>query len=133
MAEHQQEMTASPPPPTAPPRSKISMAHFAEKFKEEPMVPIGMGITLGFLGFGVFSFIRGNSVMSQRMMRGRVLAQGVTLAFLMTGAAMQRDKLRRNPQTADKVEQQFQELQATPNRWADAQPYPTPSEQQPRS
>ena len=45
-------------------------------------------VTLGFLTSGLKSFVDGKAVRSQQMMRGRVLAQGVTVVALVGYAAL---------------------------------------------
>merc|ERR1712037_758761 len=55
------------------------------KFKENPFLPIGCGATTFFLVNGLFKFGRKDSEGSQRMMRGRIAAQGFTIMALLTG------------------------------------------------
>ncbi|XP_055337439.1 HIG1 domain family member 2A, mitochondrial-like [Paramacrobiotus metropolitanus] len=50
-----------------------------------PIVPIGVLATSAALGYGLISMRRGNSVMSQYMMRARVAAQGLTIVALVLG------------------------------------------------
>lgn len=53
------------------------------KCSEEPLVPIGCGVTTYFLVSGIRSFYQGNAGRSQTMMRARVASQGFTiLAFV---------------------------------------------------
>lgn len=47
-----------------------------------PLVPIGCAVTAGVLGVGLWSFMRGNTALSQKMMRGRLIAQGLTVAAM---------------------------------------------------
>lgn len=49
---------------------------------------IGCLATVGALSFGLVSFKRGNMVMSQNMMRFRVVAQGGTIIALICGIAL---------------------------------------------
>ncbi|KAM7347209.1 HIG1 domain family member 2A, mitochondrial [Cochliomyia hominivorax] len=58
------------------------------KIKENPLVPIGCLATASALGFGLYNFRTGNRQMSQMMMRARILAQGFTVAALVTGVVM---------------------------------------------
>lgn len=79
------------------------------KIKENPLVPIGkwkfiISITIPFpndsisvlgcaattvaLGMGLWNFRKGNSQMSQTMMRVRIGAQGFTVLALLVGVAM---------------------------------------------
>lgn len=46
---------------------------------------IGCVATVGALGYGLFSFLRGNAKMQQSMMRARVLAQGSTVLAVIAG------------------------------------------------
>lgn len=54
----------------------------SEKLKKNPLVPAGAFVTAAVLFAGLYSFNRGNSLWSQRMMRARVVAQGATLGIL---------------------------------------------------
>jgi len=56
------------------------------KLKSDPLVPIGALCTVGFLSFGLRSFHRGNALEAQKLMRGRVIAQGVTVFIMLAGA-----------------------------------------------
>ena len=62
---------------------------FRRKFKSDPFVPIGCVVTAGILFSGLGNFTRqasrANSVRSQKLMRARVIAQGLTMAFLAYG------------------------------------------------
>jgi len=55
------------------------------KFKENPFVPIGCGLTAFALIYGLQSFRHGKQRMSQNMMRLRIGAQGFTIAALLVG------------------------------------------------
>eukprot|EP00588_Corethron_pennatum_P010524 CAMPEP_0194270728 /NCGR_PEP_ID=MMETSP0169-20130528/4653_1 /TAXON_ID=218684 /ORGANISM="Corethron pennatum, Strain L29A3" /LENGTH=124 /DNA_ID=CAMNT_0039012869 /DNA_START=198 /DNA_END=572 /DNA_ORIENTATION=+ len=69
-----------------PPPLRIRGESFPEKLlrkgKEEPFVPIGCVATTYFLVSGFNSFRHGDAVRSQKMMKGRVMAQGATIAAL---------------------------------------------------
>lgn len=56
------------------------------KIREEPLVPIGAGVTVLFLTLGFRSFIQGKKRQSQILMRGRVIAQGFTVCAMAFGA-----------------------------------------------
>eukprot|EP01031_Cornospumella_fuschlensis_P026842 gene26843-32440_t len=56
------------------------------KTKEQPLVPIGIGATLFFLGSGFRSFLRGEKARAQMLMRGRVVAQAFTVIAMGAGA-----------------------------------------------
>ena len=45
------------------------------KVSENPWVPLGTLLTIGFLGRGMFAFMRRDMSRSQYMMRGRIAAQ----------------------------------------------------------
>ncbi|GAU92861.1 hypothetical protein RvY_04887 [Ramazzottius varieornatus] len=57
------------------------------KTKANPMVPIGVGATTLILGFGLWQMRKGNTKMSQNMMRARVTSQGLTILALVLGVA----------------------------------------------
>jgi hypothetical protein len=56
------------------------------KTTSEPLVPAGAILTVGCLGAGLRAFHQGKQATSQRMMRGRVLAQGFTVVVMLIGA-----------------------------------------------
>ena len=56
------------------------------KFSEDPLVPIGCGITAAVLIGGLRSFAQGNSAKSQMYMRARVFAQASTVTVLAAAA-----------------------------------------------
>ena len=62
------------------------------KFSADPFVPIGCALTAGILASGLGNFTkignRKNAVKSQKLMRARVLMQGITLGFLAWGTFM---------------------------------------------
>lgn len=58
------------------------------KCKKEPLVPIGVIATTGFLIAGLGSFHTGNKVQAQMMMRGRLAAQLFTVVAMAGGAYM---------------------------------------------
>jgi len=58
------------------------------KFTKEPLVPLGTLVTAGVLTAGVRAFSKGNSQLSQKMMRWRVIAQGCTVAAIVFGAGL---------------------------------------------
>ena len=65
---------------------------FLRKTKENPFVPIGLGLTIGALSYGLYQMKTGDRVMSQRMMRLRVAAQSFTVIALITGVIYQGQK-----------------------------------------
>jgi len=66
-------------------QSETAGQKFERKFKENPLVPIGCGLTATALCFGLWNFSHGRSHMSQKMMRMRIAAQGFTVVALMLG------------------------------------------------
>ncbi len=56
------------------------------KSKNEPLVPLGALVTVVFLTAGLRSFHQGHKAQGQMMMRGRVVAQGVTILAMAWGA-----------------------------------------------
>ena len=76
------------PPPTrdqGPPGETFS-EKLVRKTTAEPLVPIGCLVTVGFLSMGLRAFHKGNAVNAQKLMRGRVMAQGFTVAVMLIGA-----------------------------------------------
>ncbi|XP_077294971.1 HIG1 domain family member 1A, mitochondrial [Arctopsyche grandis] len=74
-------------------KSQLEAAHQNEsllmrRFKENPFVPIGCIFTACVLTYGIYSFSKGRSKMSQKMMRLRIVAQGATLVALVGGVMM---------------------------------------------
>jgi hypothetical protein len=59
------------------------------KSKQDPMVPLGMLLTTGVLGGGLYSMVLGTSPhLSQKFMRMRIVAQAATVVMLCTGGIM---------------------------------------------
>mmetsp|Transcript_311 Transcript_311/g.559 ORF Transcript_311/g.559 Transcript_311/m.559 type:complete len:82 (+) Transcript_311:176-421(+) len=58
---------------------------FKEKFKKNPLIPLGLLLTTGALTAGLFAFRKGDKNMSQTMMRYRVAFQGFTVAAMALG------------------------------------------------
>ncbi|KAK4536382.1 hypothetical protein CDCA_CDCA08G2407 [Cyanidium caldarium] len=57
-----------------------------DKFKKNPLVPVGALLTAAVLAGGLVAFHRGNRVWSQRMMRARIVAQAGTVCALLASA-----------------------------------------------
>lgn len=55
------------------------------KMSENPAIPIGTLSTVAALTFGLYSFYKGNTAMSQYMMRARVGSQAFTLLSVVVG------------------------------------------------
>eukprot|EP00168_Porphyra_purpurea_P008001 TRINITY_DN2004_c0_g1_i2.p3 TRINITY_DN2004_c0_g1~~TRINITY_DN2004_c0_g1_i2.p3 ORF type:complete len:158 (+),score=48.60 TRINITY_DN2004_c0_g1_i2:195-668(+) len=53
------------------------------RFRRNPAVLVGAGVTAGVLGAGLLAFNRGDSLWSQRLMRMRVVAQAATVGILL--------------------------------------------------
>jgi len=56
------------------------------KRERNPLVLLGAVTTAGVLIGGLAAFKRGNSVLSQQMMRARVMFQGATVALMVTSS-----------------------------------------------
>ncbi|KAK9067276.1 hypothetical protein SSX86_014602 [Deinandra increscens subsp. villosa] len=63
-----------------------------KKRSRNPFVPIGAFITAGVLTAGLISFKQGNSLLGQKLMRARVVAQGGTVALMVGTAAYYGEK-----------------------------------------
>lgn len=59
----------------------------SDKFRKNPLVPLGAIGTGCVLMAGLFAFKSGNPRLSQHLMRARVVAQGATLAVLGVSVA----------------------------------------------
>ncbi|CAM9093101.1 unnamed protein product [Pylaiella littoralis] len=94
---------------------------FAVKAKKEPLVPIGAIATVGFLVSGIYSFKQGNKKMSQKLMRGRVAAQGFTILVMTAGLYMAGppELQRQTP------ESKMEAISKQTNRWSGAGVPPT--------
>jgi hypothetical protein len=58
------------------------------KCQNEPLVPIGALVTVGFLLQGLKAFHRGQTATAQKLMRGRVAAQAFTVIAMAFGTFM---------------------------------------------
>ena len=58
------------------------------KMKYNPFVPLGCGLTVAALAFGLFNFVKGDQRKSNLMMRARVAAQGFTIFVMMVGITL---------------------------------------------
>lgn len=79
------ETTPTPTEPTdanpfSPPPQTDALK--LDAIKKNPLVPIGALGTGAVLLAGLFAFKSGNVLLSQRLMRARVVAQGATLGLL---------------------------------------------------
>ena len=80
-------MIGLPPPrrDVAPPGETFG-EKLTRKLNSDPLVPVGALCTVGFLTMGLRSFHQGNAMQAQKLMRGRVIAQGVTVFIMLAGA-----------------------------------------------
>merc|ERR1712000_93488 len=58
---------------------------FLERCKEEPAVPIGVLATTAALGYGFYTFVKGNKKQAQKAMRLRVALQFSTVLAVFVG------------------------------------------------
>jgi hypothetical protein len=86
-------------PTAAEAQERRSMDYFMKRFQEEPIVPIGATITVGFLAFGLRALRRGDSLTQSRAMKGRVIAQGVTALAVTFGIYDKMQKKKKPPVT----------------------------------
>jgi hypothetical protein len=66
-------------------KSEKRMEHLKKLAKYNPLVPIGCLVTIGVLGNGILAMKNKDKNKSQRMMRYRVGAQGITVIALVIG------------------------------------------------
>ena len=55
------------------------------KVKANPFVPLGCGLTVAALSYGLLQFLKGDQRKSNLMMRARVAAQGFTIFVIVAG------------------------------------------------
>merc|ERR1712242_17703 len=67
---------------------ETSMEKTSRTFGQNPFIWIGGLATTGFLGAGLYAVISRNSRMQQNMMRGRVVAQGLTFGAIGMGVGL---------------------------------------------
>jgi len=79
------------------------------KFTKEPLIPIGALATVFFLGAGLRAFHSNQPRKAQYLMRGRVLAQGFTVAVMCFGGYMGIKPHDRPATYEEKLEKQHQE------------------------
>mmetsp|Transcript_48381 Transcript_48381/g.104847 ORF Transcript_48381/g.104847 Transcript_48381/m.104847 type:complete len:98 (+) Transcript_48381:34-327(+) len=79
-------MPEDPPPLYKPellePKKKLTLLQHCYK---EPWIPIGCLATVGCLSAGFAGFLQGNQKLMQQGMRGRVVAQGLTVFGMLAG------------------------------------------------
>ena len=74
-----------------------------------PLVPIGCFATAVVLCRGVLTMYQGDKILSQKMMRGRILAQGVTIVTIAAGAIIARtESLRKKREEEAMIREQMQ-------------------------
>lgn len=73
---------------------------FWERAKEDPLVPIGCGVTLAVLVGGLMTFQRGQSKLGNKFMQARVVAQTGTVVAMSVGgffAATKKEETKKQP------------------------------------
>ncbi|SCV74054.1 BQ2448_6486 [Microbotryum intermedium] len=109
--------TPSPPPSTqpldptsweplapTPPVQETSWQRFIKKFKEEPLVPVGIFATVVALGGATSALQKGNRTQFNKWLRYRVAAQGLTVAAAL-GGSVYYQRERRLKKEAERVAQ----------------------------
>ena len=69
----------------APPADEGFFEKLQRKCTTDPLIPLGSVMTVAFLGAGLRAFHQGQARQAQYLMRGRVLAQGFTVAVFLSG------------------------------------------------
>lgn len=72
--------------PSPRPEDETVMQKAGRKFSQDPLIPLGALATVAFLGKGLQAFHSGQARQAQYLMRGRVLAQGFTVAVFLAGS-----------------------------------------------
>lgn len=93
-----------PPMPQKPDRSWASLK---KKMWEQPLVPVGCLVTVGFLLRGLYAAKNGQKLTASQSMKGRVMAQGFTAIVVVAGIYMQGGDSRAVPKISfgEKLEQ----------------------------
>ena len=73
------------------PHTESRKQKFLRKVRSNPLVPLGCGLTVAALFYGLYQFALGNSKKSNLMMRARVAAQGFTILVLVGGVLLSRN------------------------------------------
>ncbi|KAK9308914.1 hypothetical protein QLX08_001321 [Tetragonisca angustula] len=68
--------------------NNIDGSRIIKRLKENPLIPIGVMATCSALCYGLYCTFKGNSLMAQYMMRGRVAAQGFTILTMLSGISL---------------------------------------------
>ncbi len=87
---------------SAPPADETFSEKLFRKCTNEPLVPLGTMATCYFLFNGMKAFHRGEKAKAQLLMRGRVVAQGVTV-LAMAFAAFYGMKPHDRPKSMEEV------------------------------
>jgi hypothetical protein len=69
-----------------PPQDETFQQKLVRKFSAEPLIPVGAAVTVGCLTMGLRAFHGGNQLEAQKLMRGRIVAQGFTVVVMLMGA-----------------------------------------------
>ncbi|XP_045189453.1 HIG1 domain family member 2A-like [Mercenaria mercenaria] len=78
-------------------------ALFLPSVMENPFVLLGLGMTVGALGFGLYYNVKGQRQKSQSMLQYRVIFQGLTIVAI-AGGYYYRDYKRRNREALKDLE-----------------------------
>ncbi|KAK1122537.1 hypothetical protein K0M31_008988 [Melipona bicolor] len=68
--------------------NNVEESRVMKKLKENPLIPIGITATCSALCYGLYCTFKGNSLMAQYMMRGRVAAQSFTILAMLSGLSL---------------------------------------------
>jgi hypothetical protein len=99
-ADWPEEKGMNPASTSFPTRPGDFVTKIKRMFTEQPLIPFGATVTLGFLLAGLTSMRSGDKARSQWMMRGRVAAQGFTVIAIYFGIQAA-DKVRREQAISD--------------------------------
>ncbi|KAM0752238.1 hypothetical protein T439DRAFT_324305 [Meredithblackwellia eburnea MCA 4105] len=68
------------------PRGETTWERLTKKFKEEPLVPLGIAATVFALGGATSALQKGNRTQFNKFLRYRVAAQGLTIVAALGGS-----------------------------------------------
>ncbi|THH27208.1 hypothetical protein EUX98_g6970 [Antrodiella citrinella] len=98
-----------------PPSAESPLQKFGRKFKQEPLVPIGAGLTTVALIMASIKLSRGNSKSLNYWLRARLIFQGLTIAAVVGGTYVYGQTKQQKEEQArrDALQAEHEKLQET--------------------
>jgi len=95
-----------------PPSAETPLQKFGRKFKQEPLVPIGAGLTTVALIMASIKLSRGDSKSLNHWLRARLIFQGLTIAAVVGGTYMygQTKQQKEEQERRDTMEAEYEKV-----------------------